>query len=92
MKTGAMLVNTSRGQIVDETALTDALIQKHLGGAALDVFENEPYEGKLSELDNVILTAHIGASANESRYKMELGAAEDCLRVLSNKKPFIPAY
>lgn len=82
MKTGAMLINTSRGAVVDEEALTDALLQQHLGGAALDVFEKEPYEGRLTKLDNVVLTAHMGASANASRYLMELGAAEDCVRVL----------
>jgi len=87
MKTGAMFINTSRGQIVDEDALTDALLQHHLGGAALDVFTHEPYEGPLTGLDNVILTAHIAASANETRYRMELDAVEDCLRVLSAQKP-----
>ena len=87
MKTGAMLINTARGLIIDEEALTDALLQRHLGGAALDVFKNEPYEGVLVNLDNVILTAHIAASAKESRFKMELGAAEDCLRVLAGINP-----
>jgi len=87
MKTGAMLINTSRGGIVDEGALADALVQHHLGGAALDVFEEEPYEGPLTNLDNVIMTAHMGASAWGSRYLMELGAAEDCIRVLKGKEP-----
>ena len=82
MKTGALLINTSRGAVVDEEALTDALLQRHLGGAALDVYEHEPYDGPLRRLDNVILTAHMGASARQSRYLMELGAAEDCIRVL----------
>ena len=53
----------------------------------MDVYENEPYEGPLSRLDNVLLTAHIGASARYSRYLMELGAAEDCIRVLKGDKP-----
>ena len=92
MQTGTVIVNTSRGPVIDEKALTDALLQKHLGGAALDVFEAEPYEGKLTKLDNVILTAHIGASAKESRFKMELGAVEDCLRVLNKSKPVSPAF
>jgi len=87
MKTGALLINTSRGAIVNTEALTDALVQKHLSGAALDVYEDEPYEGLLTRLDNVILTAHIGASARHSRYLMELGAAEDCIRVLNGKHP-----
>jgi len=87
MKTGACMINTSRGGIVDTDALTDALVQNHLGGAALDVYENEPYEGPLTKLDNTVLTAHIGASARQSRYLMELGAAEDCIRVLSGESP-----
>ena len=88
MRTGAMLVNTSRGGIVDEEALIDALNQRHLGGAALDVFEQEPYEGPLSSMSNVILTAHIGASTRTSRYLMELGAAEEVLRFLAGN-PFL---
>ncbi len=91
MKTGSFLLNTSRGPIVEEEALVYALNQKHLAGAYLDVFEKEPYEGPLTNLDNVILTAHMGSSANESRYNMELGAAEDCIRVLSGKSPENPA-
>lgn len=87
MKTGSFLINTSRGGIVDEEALTDALVQRHLGGAALDVFEKEPYEGVLTHLDNVILTAHMGASARASRFLMEMGAARDCIRVLKGEKP-----
>lgn len=82
MNTGALLINTSRGPVVDEAALTDALLQRHLGGAALDVFEKEPYEGPLTKLDNVIFTAHMGASTRQSRLDMEYQAAEDCLRVL----------
>jgi D-3-phosphoglycerate dehydrogenase len=82
MKTGTFVVNTSRGAIVDEIALLDALLQKHIAGAALDVFENEPYEGPFTQFDNVILTAHMGASAKWSRYLMELGAAEDCINAL----------
>ena len=87
MKTGAAIINTSRGVVVDEKALYDALIQKHLSGAALDVFVQEPYEGPFSQLDNVVMTAHIAASAKGSRYLMELGAVEDCIRVLQGKEP-----
>lgn len=87
MKTGAAVINTSRGVVVDEKALYDALVQKHLSGAALDVFVQEPYDGPLRQLDNVILTAHIAASAKGSRYLMELGAVEDCIRVLKGEAP-----
>jgi len=87
VKTGALFINTSRGAVVDEKALTDALLQRHLGGAALDVFEKEPYEGPLTTMNNVVLTAHIGASTRASRFLMELGAAEDCIRVLKGRKP-----
>ncbi|MGF7141312.1 phosphoglycerate dehydrogenase [Roseimarinus sediminis] len=83
MKTGSFLINTSRGPVVDEDALYDALIQNHLGGAALDVFNEEPYEGNLTKLDNVIFTAHMGASAQKSRFLMELGAAEDCIHFIN---------
>jgi D-3-phosphoglycerate dehydrogenase len=87
MKPGAMLINTSRGGIVDEQALVDALQRKHLAGAALDVFADEPYHGPLASMDHVLLTAHIGASARESRRRMELGAAEDCIAVLTGQPP-----
>lgn len=90
MQTGSLLINTSRGPIVDETALTDALLQQHLGGAALDVFEKEPYEGPLAGLDNVVLTAHMGASANMCRKDMECQAAEDCIRFLNGQPPLRP--
>jgi D-3-phosphoglycerate dehydrogenase len=91
MKTGSAVINTSRGVIVDEKALYDALVQKHLSGAALDVFVKEPYDGPLAELDNVVLTSHMAASALGSRYLMELGAVEDCIRVLNGEQPLISA-
>jgi D-3-phosphoglycerate dehydrogenase len=91
MRTGSCLVNTSRGPVVDTEALTDAVLQNHLGGAALDVFESEPYEGPLIRCDNVILSAHIGGSTRTSRYNMELGAAEDCIRALRGEPPLNPA-
>ncbi len=86
MRQGSFIINTSRGPILNEKDLISLLHNKHLGGAALDVFENEPDVGSLKEFDNVILTAHIGASARRSRYLMELGAAEDCIRVLNGEE------
>jgi D-3-phosphoglycerate dehydrogenase len=91
MKTGSAVINTSRGIILDEKALYDALIQKHLSGAALDVFRDEPYDGPLSNLENVIMTAHIAASAGGSRFMMELGAVEDCIKVLNGDSPKVSA-
>jgi D-3-phosphoglycerate dehydrogenase len=68
MKKTAKIINTSRGGVVDEQALYDALKNNALGGAALDVFEKEPAIGnKLAELDNVILTPHIGAQTKEAQ-------------------------
>ncbi len=79
MKQGAILVNTARGGLVDEDALYDALVCGHLSGAAIDCFEQEPYNGKLKDLDNVLLTAHIGSYAKEGRCMMERQAVENLL-------------
>ena len=68
MKKTAKIINTSRGGVVDEDALYEAIKNGNLGGAALDVFEKEPAtENKLAELDNVILTPHIGAQTKEAQ-------------------------
>lgn len=68
MKKTAKIINTSRGGVIDEDALYDALKNGNLGGAALDVFEKEPATGhKLAELENVILTPHIGAQTKEAQ-------------------------
>ncbi|GAF78576.1 unnamed protein product [marine sediment metagenome] len=82
MKKGSWLINLSRGGIVDEKALYYALKNGHLSGAAVDVFEQEPYTGPLRELDNIILTAHIGSYAKEARVKMEAEAVRNLLRGL----------
>ena len=87
MKPGSYIVNTARGSVLEEEALLRALSERRLAGAALDVYGSEPYEGALRKLDNVLLTAHIGASARASRYRMELEAAEDCVRVLLGEAP-----
>ncbi|MBM3229516.1 hydroxyacid dehydrogenase [Candidatus Parvarchaeota archaeon] len=70
MKKGAYLINLARGQIVDEDALYDALISGQLAGAALDVFSQEPYTGKLLGLENIVLTPHIGASTKEAQLRI----------------------
>jgi len=75
MKPGAVLVNAARGGWVDEAALLSVLKGGKLGGAYLDVFAAEPYQGPLAELENVVLTAHIGSYALECRIGMEVDAA-----------------
>jgi len=82
MKKGAWLINVSRGGIIDEDGLYQALKQGHLTGAVIDVFEQEPYAGPLRELDNIILTPHVGSYAKESRIKMERSAAENLIKGL----------
>jgi D-3-phosphoglycerate dehydrogenase len=81
LKKSAFLINTSRGQVVDEVALRDALAGARIAGAALDVFDHEPapLEG-LALMDNVVLTPHIGAYVEETLRRMD----EACLSALSN--------
>jgi len=67
MKDGACIINTARGGIIDEDALYDALKEGKLSAAALDVYEEEPYKGRLLELDNIYLTPHLGASTKEAQ-------------------------
>jgi D-3-phosphoglycerate dehydrogenase len=76
IRPSALLVNTSRGEVLDEGALERALASGRLGGAALDVFHEEPYTGPLSKFENVVLTAHIGSCSREGRRAMELGATD----------------
>ena len=82
MPKGACLINTSRGEIIDHNALYSMLTSGHLSGAALDVFDHEPYTGPLTQLDNVVLTPHIGSYAREARIEMEIQAAENLIQEL----------
>jgi D-3-phosphoglycerate dehydrogenase len=79
MKSGAIIINTSRGGLIDEKSLFEFLKNGHLGGAGLDVFEEEPYNGPLCKLDNVILTPHAGSSAGGSRLRMEEESVENLI-------------
>lgn len=85
MKPNAMIINTSRGGIINENALYQALKFGHLGGAALDVFEQEPYTGPLSEIDRCILTSHMGSMSDDCRARMEIEATEEAVRFCLGK-------
>jgi phosphoglycerate dehydrogenase-like enzyme len=92
MKTGSFLINTARGQIVDEVGLIRALDEGLLAGAGLDVFENEPAvtPGLLDE-SRVVLMPHAGSATLETRREMARMVVEDVRRVLSGDKPLRPA-
>jgi D-3-phosphoglycerate dehydrogenase / 2-oxoglutarate reductase len=86
MRSGAFLLNLSRGGIVDEMALYHALKEHRLAGAAVDTFEKEPYQGPLRELDTIILTPHTGSYTAESRSAMELEAVKNLIEALDGSK------
>lgn len=88
MKKTAVLINTSRGAIVDEKALVKALKNGEIWGAGLDVFENEPLiEPELLELDNIVVAPHIASATIETRTNMGLIAAQNIVNVLNGEKP-----
>ena len=91
MKATAVLVNTSRGPVVDEEALADALADGHIFAVGLDVYENEPrVHPKLLELENAVLAPHIGSGSAETRDRMAVLAAENIVAVLSGEEPKTP--
>ncbi len=89
MKSEAILINTSRGAVVDESALIKALDAKKIAGAGLDVFEKEPVEedNPLLKLDNAILTPHTAALTKECVVSMAVEAAKCVLDVFNGKEP-----
>lgn len=91
MKDNAILINTSRGPVIDEQALVEALATKKIRAAGLDVFEFEPeISAGLEKLPNVVLTPHIASATNEARGEMSKIAASNILAVLSGNLPLNP--
>ena len=91
MKQSAYLINTSRGPVIDEKALVEALKNKTIKGAGLDVFEEEPKMAPgLAELDNVVLTPHTASATEETRGAMSELAAKNIIEVLEGREAITP--
>ena len=88
MKPTAYLINTSRGPVVDESALVEALKSRRIAGAGLDVYEREPLMAHgLAECDNAVLLPHLGSATTQTRSRMSRIAAENVIAVLEGRKP-----
>jgi len=85
MKNDAIIINTARGGIINEQDLYEVMQAGHLSGAAIDVFDFEPYDGKLREIQRCILTAHMGSMSVDCRTRMEIEATEETVRFLTNQ-------
>jgi len=86
MKPDAIIINTSRGGIVNEHDLFEVMQSGHLSGAAIDVFEKEPYAGPLRNIERCLLTAHIGSMSVDYRSRMEIESTEETIRFLTGKE------
>ena len=85
MKPDAIVINTSRGGIIHEQDLAKILREGHLSGAAVDVFEQEPYVGELARIERCLLTSHMGSMSVDCRTKMEIEATEEAVRFLAGR-------
>jgi D-3-phosphoglycerate dehydrogenase len=90
MKPDAILINTARGELIDEAALAEALRHRPSFSAALDVFVDEPYTGELTGLDNCLLSSHMGSVTRDCRLQMELEAAQEVVRYFKEEPFAIP--
>ena len=86
MKKDAVIINTARGGIINENDLYEVMNSGHLSGAAIDVFEKEPYDGKLNEIERCILTAHMGSMSADCRTRMEIEATHEAVNFLMGEK------
>jgi D-3-phosphoglycerate dehydrogenase / 2-oxoglutarate reductase len=86
MRSNALLINASRGGIINENDLAYVLNSGHLGGAAIDVFETEPYKGELVNISRCLLTAHMGSMSLDCREKMEDEATDEAVRFSLDEK------
>jgi D-3-phosphoglycerate dehydrogenase len=80
-----MIINTARGGIINEQDLYTVMQAGHLSGAAIDVFDFEPYTGKMREIERCILTAHMGSMSVDCRTRMEIEATEEVVRFLTGE-------
>ena len=90
MKPGALIINVARGEIIDETALAEALRDRQIGGAALDVYTEEPLkkDSPLLSVDaNLLLTPHIAGATTESKIRIIGAAIGNIVKVLNGEKP-----
>ena len=85
MKSDAIIINTSRGGIVNELDLFKHLSLNQEFSAGIDVFEEEPYKGPMKELDNILISPHIGSSTKKSRYLMEVSAVKEVINFHNGK-------
>jgi len=85
MKRDSCLINTARGGVVNEQDLFEVMRKGHLGGAAIDVFEEEPYVGNLVDIERCILSAHMGSMSVDCRSKMEIEATEEVIRFIRGR-------
>jgi len=90
MKDSAVVINTSRGGIVNEEDLAVALTNGEIAAAAVDTFETEPYIGRLSQLKNCLLTAHMGSMSVDCRVQMEIEATEEVVRFIQGNQLLNP--
>jgi len=83
MKSDAMIINTSRGGLINEQDLANVMSVGHLSGAAIDVFNQEPYDGALNKIERCLLTSHMGSMSIDCRTRMEIEATDEAVRFFS---------